>query len=82
MILTAIEGLTLEEYRYFVGRFGFCSKNGAKFCSRIAKYSTRKLVAKTPFAVILGAYLVKREVYIVRNARYELIKKGRSNGGE
>lgn len=60
----------------------FVVKMGAKFCSRIAKYSTRKLVAKTPFAVILDAYLVKREVCIVRNPRYELIKKGRDNGGE
>ena len=82
MILAAIEGLTFEEYHYSVGRFGFCSKNGAKFCSRIAKYSTRKLVAKTPFAVILKSYLAKREAYIVRNPRYELIKKGRGNGGE
>ncbi len=82
MILAAIEGLTFEEYHYSVGRFGFCSKIGAKFCSRIAKYSTQKLVAKRPFAGILKTYLVKREAYIVRNTRYELIKKGRSNGGE
>ncbi len=82
MRLAAIEGLTFEEYHYSVGRFGFCSKIGAKSCSRIAKYSTRKLVAKTPFAVILESYLAKREVCIVRNTRYELIKKGRGNGGE
>jgi hypothetical protein len=82
MRLAAIEGLTFEEYHYSVGKFGFCSKIGAKFCSRFAKYTTRKLVAKTPFTVILKTYLAKLEAYIVRNPRYELIKKGRGNGGE
>ena len=34
------------------------------------------------FAVILESYLAKREVYIVWKTGYELIKKGRGNGGE
>jgi|GEM_PF-5840726 len=47
--------------------------------SHFVKWDSRKLVAKTPFAVILKTCLVKREAYLSFKRR---VKKGCGNGGE
>jgi len=52
---------------------------GASHFAIDCKMDSRKLVAKTPFAVILKTCLVKREAYLSFKRR---VKKGCGNGGE